>query len=420
MAAGGGGENIARVLTAAQRSKHALLLRGVVMTSVKTGHVEAALAERGYNLLSSVERESSDTVAALIRHPSVGAWAFRTVSALRGGPAMSGATPGRLAAVAAAAAIRAGIPAEIETPMTDGQVMLPSLGAASVSAGGRGLATVRVTPTGTEVTNPKGGVVIPADHRVPSPGWHPLRALLTEPFELLADDADPFRMPAAPDLAQPADLSSWRPVFRQAWTLLDRYHPDVAADVATLITVIVPRARPAQGQVSSSSPETSGAIAMSEPTGAATLACTLAHEVQHVKLSALLDLVKLTRDDDGRRFYAPWREDPRPASGLLQGAYAYLGVTAFWRRQRQLENRMDDHAQFARWRVAAATATSVLRTSNVLTPAGHDFVRGMSSTLAAWQDEPVPEAARNDAIAANADHLSRWQSANGPVEVAVT
>lgn len=412
MAAGGGGEDIARVLTAAQRSKHALLLRGVVMTSVKAGHVEAALAERGYDLLSSVERGNPGTVAALIRHPSVGAWAFRTVSALRGGPAMRGATPGRLAAVAAAAAIRAGTAAEIETPLTDGQVMLPSLGAASVSAGGQGLATVRVTPNGTEVTTPKGGVVIPADHRASSPGWHPLRALLTEPFELLADDADPFRMPAAPDLAQPTELSSWSPVFQQAWTLLDRYHPDVAADVATLITVIVPRARPAQGQVSSSSPETSGAIAMSEPTGPATLACTLAHEVQHVKLSALLDLVKLTRDDDGRRFYAPWREDPRPASGLLQGAYAYLGVTAFWRRQRQLENRMDAHAQFARWRVAAATATSVLRTSNVLTPAGHDFVRGMSSTLAAWQDEPVPEAAGNDAIAANADHLSRWESAN--------
>jgi uncharacterized protein len=426
MAASGGGRDTARILIAAQRSKHALLLRGVVMTSAETGHAEAALAERGYNLLGSVERDDPAAVAALIRHPSVGAWAFRTMLALRGGPAMSGATPGRLAAVAAAAAVRAGTTAEIEVPMTDGQVMLPSLGVAtiseeSVSADGQGdLATVRVTPAGGKVITPKGALVIPADHRVLSPGWRPLKALLTEPFELLADDVDPFRMPTAPDLAQPTDISSWSPVFQQAWMLLDRHHPDVAADVSALITVIVPRARPAQGQVSSSSPETSGTIAMSAPTGVITLACTLAHEVQHVKLSALLDLVKLTLDDDERRFYAPWREDPRPASGLLQGAYAYLGVTGFWRRQRQLDNRLEAHTQFARWRVAAANATSVLRTSGVLTAAGQDFVRSMSATLAAWQDEPVPEAAQDGAIAANADHLSRWESANGPAAVAVT
>jgi hypothetical protein len=39
--------------------------------------------------------------------------------------------------------------------------------------------------------------------------------------------------------------------------------------------------------------------------------------------------------DDGHRYYVPWRDDPRPISGLLQGAYAYLGVTGFWRTRRQ-------------------------------------------------------------------------------------
>ena len=27
--------------------------------------------------------------------------------------------------------------------------------------------------------------------------------------------------------------------------------------------------------------------------------------------------------------YLPWRDDPRPAAGLLQGAYAHVGVTEF-------------------------------------------------------------------------------------------
>lgn len=45
-------------------------------------------------------------------------------------------------------------------------------------------------------------------------------------------------------------------------------------------------------------------------------------------------MVTLTVPDDGQRFYAPWRDDARPVSGLLQGAYAYLGLSRFW-RQRQ-------------------------------------------------------------------------------------
>lgn len=36
-----------------------------------------------------------------------------------------------------------------------------------------------------------------------------------------------------------------------------------------------------------------------------------------------------------RRYYAPWRDHPRPAVGLLQGAYAHVGVTEFWWRRRK-------------------------------------------------------------------------------------
>ena len=62
------------------------------------------------------------------------------------------------------------------------------------------------------------------------------------------------------------------------------------------------------------------------------LASVLVHECQHAKLNAVLDLIPLSRPDQAR-YYAPWREDPRPLGGLLHGAYAYLGVSDFWRVQ---------------------------------------------------------------------------------------
>jgi uncharacterized protein len=416
LAAGGGGQAAIEVLTRAQHSKHALLLRGVIT---------AAGTRPGYDLLARAQRKDAAAVTAVIRHPAVGAWAHRTVLALRGGPRRPGATPDGLAAVAAAAAIRADLAAEIDVLVRDdGLVMLPSLGAASLNTGAApqaGVATVRIAASRVEVVAADVRVVIPANYHDHAPGWRPLSPVLTDPFELVVDDVDPFRMPSAPRLAAAPDLGSWRSAFREAWALLDRCHPVVAADVAAVIKVAVPLATPPHGQVSSSSPETFGAIALSQPLDPCDLAVTLTHEVQHMKLSALLDLVPLTRPDNGSVFYAPWRDDPRPASGLLQGAYAYLGVTGFWRRQREVTRGADTatrllaDSEFARWREGAALASRVLLSSGRLTEDGAKFVRGMAATLRAWQHEPVPELARRLAAEKSERHMSRWRSPH-PIE----
>jgi len=388
LAAGGGGPEAAAILVAAQHSKHVLLLCGVVHAAETAGHHEALAARRGYELLARVQRSDPAAVAAVIRYPSVGAWAYRTLTALRGGPKFPGAAPGYLATVAATAAIRAGIVPGIDVPGMDvprvnGLVVLPSLGAGELgTAGWREVRGLRV------VLNMPGG-------------------------DMVADDVDPFRMPAAPHVAQAADLTGWPEMFRGAWRLLERGHPEVAAEVAAMIKVVVPLRRPAHGQASSSSPETFGAIATSEPVDPVTLAVTLTHETQHVKLSALLDLVSLTKPDDGSRYYAPWRDDPRPASGLLQGTYAYLGVTGFWRRMRQETETTVVMTQFARWRSAAASGAQTLLSSGQLTTAGTEFVRGITATLAGWQREPVSATARAEAADANARHHAAWQARNG-------
>jgi uncharacterized protein len=426
LAAGGGGKDAITILVQAQHSKHTLLLHGVVTSAAAVCHPDADVARRGHDLLAQAQRHDPDAVADVVRHPSVGAWAYRTMTGLRGGTVMAGATPSGVAAVAAAAAIRAGVQVELEIPVTGGIVMLPSLGAAGPFDGESAL--VRTRPDGTEVLCDHVIVRIPADYRTSATGWRPLPVLLTArspsgtpgdsaSFELMADDMDPFRMPAAPHLARDADLTQWCRVFQAAWTLLESRYPAVAAELAALVRVIVPLAKPAEGQVSSSSPETFGAIALSDPADSVMLAETLIHEVQHVKLSALLDMTRLTQPDDGSRFYAPWRNDPRPASGLLQGTYAYLGVAGFWRRQRELDDRMQPHALFARWREAAALGAATLLSSAQLTIAGESFVRDMMATLTDWQDERVPERARRFADEENGRHRAQWQAEHGFIPV---
>jgi uncharacterized protein len=418
IADGGGGAEAVGVLATAQYSKHMLLLAGVFNEAQAASHDQQRLAHSGYELLEVAQRRYPEAANAVIRHSSVGAWATRTLRALRGGAALPGADPGMLCAVAAAAAVRAGLPAQIEVPVRNGAVMLPSLGAAAAD-GDR--AVVRSTAAGAEVDSTARRVEIPADPHRDVPGWKGLRRVRVGSLDALVDDLDPFRMPTVPDLAPrlgAAQADTWAADFRQAWPLLDRHHPAVAAEVAAAVKVIVPRKIPPQSMVSSSSPETFGAVAMSRPPDACALAETLAHEVQHLKLSALIDVVRLTKPDDGSRFYAPWRDDPRPIDSLLQGAYAYLGVSGFWRRQRHLENGkvgIQSHAQYARWRDAAALVAGTLRSSGRLTSAGSRFVAGMGRTLRCWSGDQVPEQARTLARHEAEQHRRRWESVNGPI-----
>lgn len=419
MAAGRGGAEAMNALAAAQHSKHMLLLAGVHEASRAAGPDQWRLAGRGYDLLADAQQHDSAAADTVINYSSVGAWAAHTLRALVGrATAPPHAEPALMGAVAAAAAIRARLPAQIEVPVHHRAVMLPSLGAAA--AGGHS-ALVTITAAGAEVASATRRVEIPADPHRDAPGWKGLRRLKAGSLDVLVDDLDPFRMPALPDLADrmdAAEADAWTAAFVQAWPLLDRHHPAVAAEIAAAVKVIVPRDVPPRGVVSSSSPETFGAVAMSPPSDGCGLAETLTHEVQHVKLSALIEVMPLTKPDDGRRFYAPWRDDPRPASGLLQGAYAYLGVSGFWRRQRIREDgaaRVRADAEFERWRSATTMATGMLTASGSLTRVGAEFVQGMARTLETWMAEPVPEQARVRARQEAERHRQRWESVNGPV-----
>ena len=135
-----------------------------------------------------------------------------------------------------------------------------------------------------------------------------------------------------------------------------------------------------------------GAIAAALPPDAATLALLLIHEFQHVKLGAVLDLFELFDRTDTRLFDAPWRRDPRPLEGLLQGTYAHVAVTDFWRMRRHTADTAAATAaaaQFAYWRAQTAQAIETLAASHSLTPLGARFVDGMRASVSSWLEEPL-------------------------------
>jgi uncharacterized protein len=420
IAAGGGGATAIGALAIAEQSKHVALLRGVLAAAQRADATQSRRAQLGWEVLAEADRLDHEAAVGVMRYPAVGAWAIRTLSGLDADGRAPGHASARLAAVAAAAAMRSGLDAEVPVLPVAGVVSLPSVGAAWVGADS---AVVCSRPGRAEIRWAHDRVQIPADTYRDAPGWLGIRRCQAGSLAMVIDDLDPFRMPAVTGLAArltAAEARDWETALGQGWQLLAAGHPAIAEEVAAAISVIVPLSRSPHGHLSSSSAETFGAVAMSAPPDPVTCASTFTHETQHLKLCAVLNIVRLTMPDDGRRYYAPWRTDPRPVAGLLQGAYAYLGVTEFWRKQRELatgDARLRADGDFALWRAGTARVIDTLLSSARLTLAGADFVRRMAETASDWAAESVSTEARAFALRASRSHLARWEHDNGPVPV---
>ena len=325
LASGGGGPEAIRELRAWRHRKHAILLRGVLDAAQS-----AAAGVRGspgramtYSWRSSVGIRKRPRGRCCI--PLSGAWALRVVRAHRSEAGFPGAEPEGLGAVAVAAAVRAGFPAEIEVAATGEAVMLPSLGAADV---GGGTAVVRNAEGNTEVVSAGRRVRMPAEPHGDAPGWRGLRRVRAGSLDVLIDDLDPFRMPSSTDLSprlSADELGRLSAASRSAWPILEEFHPAVADEVLEAVSVIVPLTSARGGLVSTSSSATFGAVGLSEPPDPYWCAVTFAHEIQHLKLSALLDIVPMTLPDEvgattrhGERTpgrSVAWCREPTPSSG---------------------------------------------------------------------------------------------------------
>lgn len=370
-------------LRSAQYRKNRWLLAAVVQKFPKMRVVRDA-----YQVLADLEASADDSVGAIVRYPAVGAWAMRCLR--------EEVDPTGLTAVALAAAHRAGRSCSFPVPAHNGWITLPSIG----SHPAQGTVDVEVGPG------------------APAPeGWRPLPTIGAGGHTFTLDDLDPHLSP--PDSVdvgplEPDVRNTWQIRLDEAWNVLTRDYWTVRDEIATAITTLVPVGASGGLAQSSSSREAFGAIILSTPSDGVSMAETLAHENQHVKLYALMDLVALLNPDSGRRYYAPWRSDPRPARGLLNGTYAYLGVTGFWRRRMRAGDRRAE-VEFAEWRAPALQATRDLLGGTDLTPTGVRFVEGMARTMELWNEEPVGAEALAKARRRREEHRASWERSNPSV-----
>ncbi|WP_238008255.1 FxsB family cyclophane-forming radical SAM/SPASM peptide maturase [Dactylosporangium sp. AC04546] len=331
-----------------------------------------------WDVLNRVEADRPDEVHRILRHPYVRVWA---VDQLGEEPA---GDPGHLAVLAAAAAVRAGLGAEIEVPVQRGVLHLPTVGTVYWPAPVDTTARLVSGPEGFTVRGPDRTLEIRLD-RPAQPHWQPARWVELDGWRLRIEDGDPLRdchqWPVAGRLGDDDDRA-WRAGLAEAWRIIADEVPGYVPGLRHGLHTVVPLEADPAGAVRASTARNAFGSVASVLTDPAELAVVLTHEFQHGKLGALLDLVDLFDTESPVRLRVGWRPDPRPIEGVLQGVYAHAAVADVWGvRARRADDPVarETFQRYHGWTVAALEA---LRDTDALTPLGRRFVDRLGDTVA--------------------------------------
>ncbi|MBU2032747.1 MAG: hypothetical protein KKH37_03140 [Alphaproteobacteria bacterium] len=163
--------------------------------------------------------------------------------------------------------------------------------------------------------------------------------------------------------------------FAEAAAHITRASPELAIDVCSFTPVLVPRSTGPGRRIGFSVSSRQGAMFL-DPDEPNLMAENIVHENAHVKLRymQLVDpILEDFYDADCERFRVPWRPDPRPLPGILEGAYVFSNVLEH-RRRSGVEATANDLAK------DITGALTILRRHGRFTGPGEQFF----SELEAW------------------------------------
>jgi HEXXH motif-containing protein len=403
---------VARLRRIEQTFRRALLdevFSALLERTVGGAHAQVAHAVR---TIKEGDRHSPDTAAQILGYPFVGHWA--TVQLRRTADESLAFDLGYLYALAASVAVVTRQVFAEEVPVKKGFLALPGLGAIRIRDDGwSGTLPIRIRDGQVLVEDDSGQLAVAGRPTALNLQWERDNRRAT----IAVDVTDPYRTfassPADPEHISATEMGLWSGAFSAAMDALFRIVPHHADIISQTLTTVVPLpAAPAQQALSASSGTAFGAAVVSFPDDPIQFAATLIHEVQHMKLGVVLNTAPLVDPLGQERFYAPWRDDPRPLSGLLQGIFAFHQVCDFWWRQCSERSAAADGAlfEFGLWRLNVMSACRQALAAKGLTPTGRMVVTGLLESCSALPG-PVGRAERLATMAAT-EHRARWRVGN--------
>ncbi|MFE9293317.1 aKG-HExxH-type peptide beta-hydroxylase [Streptomyces niveus] len=393
------------LLHAALHSRRLVLLKAL-LARVGRGELPPparAAFDRDWRLLELAESPAPAAARRLLDYPAVGGW---IVDALNSpGPDGLTAALHPLGGIAVGTALRTGARLDTVLPTAGGRLVLPGVGAQDARAA---RVRIRSGPHGTLLTpvgNTARSVFLRPDGRGAGAGWSCLAVLPGSAGRL--DDLGTGDT-LVPDAAPRPDRAAWLTRWRAAIALLASADPWRAAEVTRLVRSVVPMTPAGGGASSGTLRAAPWAVHTALPDTARRFAEVLVHELAHSKLAVLADLVALHHADGSAVHHVPWRKDPRPLDGVLQGTYAHLALADLWSRvaERPGATPAARHVARARreeYRAQVADALTVLLDSHQLTEHGVRFTVSMKQHLTSLGRGSNSPYALSDSLSGDGD-----------------
>ena len=141
-----------------------------------------------------------------------------------------------------------------------------------------------------------------------------------------------------------------------ALALLQRVEP-VAASIGKLVkTLQVLRQDDTEMDTSYSHPEIPFSIFVSVCEDASLLSSlrvaeSILHEAMHLQLTLLENVIELILPDSNNLYFSPWRDENRPARGILHGLYVFSAIHGFYTAFGKVQNNPKKVKEFLADRV---------------------------------------------------------------------
>ena len=125
-------------------------------------------------------------------------------------------------------------------------------------------------------------------------------------------------------------IDALAPKLEQALAWIHNASPAIAGLVASQIQILVPLRQNATTQFSFTLSNLPGLLFVGGSDRLLPIVEAIVHETGHARLHHANEIHPLARGEQREEYYSPWRNDPRPATGVLHGAYVFALVLAFW------------------------------------------------------------------------------------------
>ncbi|MCC3489061.1 MAG: hypothetical protein JGK03_00750 [Microcoleus sp. PH2017_25_DOB_D_A] len=243
---------------------------------------------------------------------------------------------------------------------------------------------------------------------------------LNNGIELNAFDSD-LRLGGRYDLnfeeLTPTSTIKWLSTLEEAWFLIDSCSSLLASEIFMGVQSLVPvYSHAIDVHRSQTFREIPGLLVLSWMSDTSVIVEALVHEYHHHKLNALLNLDPIIVEGSPEAvYYSPWRDDPRPLSGILQGIYVFQAVLEFGHKILKTdipllqEKRLQQRVYAAKQQLL--TALKVLKTNAVFSLIGQALIEAIEENINRVEPE-ISQTEKQLIDVRSKEHQQKWEAAN--------